>query len=282
MNNAVLSCRTKAKINLSLNITGKRNDGYHLLHSVVAFCGSGDIIHIVPDDDLSVSIDGAYAEGLDAQSNSMMQAALLLKQRSGCKAGARMLLDKRLPVASGIGGGSGDAAATLHLLNQYWQCGYDLTLLQQLALPLGADMPVCLYGKACIMEGIGEKITPVTWDKPLYVVLVNPCKPLHTKEVFSGVTSGNYTKNPCNYLTISTENVSFLHNDLQQAACLLCPEIEDILTFLSTTDYMLCTRMSGSGATCFAIYNNSNDAHTAMLVSQRQFPHYWHACGKLT
>jgi 4-diphosphocytidyl-2-C-methyl-D-erythritol kinase len=276
MTTAPLTLTTKAKLNLSLNITGKRADGYHLLHSIVAFCEVGDVLHIAPSDTLSLAVEGQFADGLsDGVNNLVMRAARLLRKKTGVRAGAQMVLEKYLPVAGGIGGGSGDAAAALKGLNQMWQCGLSDDELSALGATLGADLPVCLYGKACVMEGVGERVTPLALPE-MYAVLVNPLIPLSTPEVFQGVRREEWTEP----LHDNSEIASFT-NDLQASAIRLCPEVSDILYALANTHGVLVTQMTGSGATCFGLYKTQAQAVENAAKMQIMFPDYWVAQGRL-
>ena len=270
---------TKAKLNLSLNMVGKRADGYHLLHSVVAFCEVGDTLSISPADTLSLTVDGPFAEGIGRpEDNLVMRAARLLQQASGIKGGAHITLTKQLPLASGIGSGSGDAATALLLLCDLWDIHFSPGELASLGAALGADVPVCLHGKACVMEGVGERITPLAEPWPeLYAVLVNPLIPLSTPEVFKGLSAEEWTTP-----LYDTLNVGRFTNDLQKSAIRLCPAIEPILAALAETQGLVAARLSGSGATCFGIYSTDIQAAHGAALMRAQFPYYWIAHGRLS
>lgn len=277
-----LSEITRAKINLSLNITGKRADGYHTLHSLVAFCDVGDVVSVAPADILNVHITGEYGGILHTTDNLILQAARLLQQYSGTTQGASITLEKNLPVASGIGGGSGDAATTLSLLNKYWQCHLPLSTLQQLGLQLGADIPVCLHNQACIMSGIGEKITALTSFPTLYAVLVNPLKTIATRTVFSALKASAFQPAPEISTPLSIENIASLTNDLQPIASQYCPDIATILQSFSNTEHLVCARMSGSGATCFGLYRTQEQAKAAQKQLDIVLPNHWIRSGTLS
>jgi 4-diphosphocytidyl-2-C-methyl-D-erythritol kinase len=272
------SLTTRAKLNLSLTITGKREDGYHLLQSLVAFCEVGDTITATPSPTLSLTVSGRFAASIPTdEGNLMVRAAHLLQSRTGTRHGAALHVEKHLPVASGIGGGSGDAAATLHLLNSLWGCGLSETALSDIAVSLGADVPVCVLGKACWMEGIGESITPLTLPlPPLHAVLVNPLILLSTPAVFQELRPNEWSGVYPHTLSFST-----FHNDLTASAIRLCPAIGEILTALHQTQGVITAHMSGSGATCFGLYGSEAEATTARADLQRTFPHFWVASGRL-
>ena len=180
-----LSLTSCAKLNLSLNVIGKRTDGYHLLHSVVAFAQIGDTITVIPADEIRCDVTGRYAAQTPTDDNLVVKAARLLATEAHITSGCHITIEKNLPVASGIGGGSGDAAATLHALNTLWNCGYSLSELSRFGLHLGADIPVCLHNSACVMQGIGEEISPLPAIQNITAILINPGIALETRHIFS-------------------------------------------------------------------------------------------------
>ncbi len=273
---------TQAKLNLSLTVTGKRADGYHELHSIVAFCDVGDAIEVYEADKMQLTVSGEHSDLLSTPDNLMLRAAQLLKDYTGIKKNAHLTLDKHLPIASGIGGGSGDAALTLQLLNQLWQCHLPLKVLSQLGLKLGADVPVCLHNQACIMKGIGEDITPLAPLPSLYALLVNPLKSIETRDIFSKITPKDYQQEPEVITAITQDSLRFMHNILQQPTSIACPEIPSIISALQNTNDPICTRMSGSGATCFALYTTQEDVKKAQKTIKTTFPNYWVTSGLLT
>ncbi|MEE9194945.1 MAG: 4-(cytidine 5'-diphospho)-2-C-methyl-D-erythritol kinase, partial [Alphaproteobacteria bacterium] len=185
-----LSIPAPAKINLYLHLTGKRSDGYHLLDSLIAFAGTHDRVSMAPADRLSLTIEGPYGDGLKGKEadNLVLKAARHLGAAARTEAGADIRLDKRLPVASGIGGGSADAAAALSGLSELW--GIDGTDMEKLALELGADVPACLLGSAAFIGGIGEEITAARALPAAGLVLVNPGVTLATPDVFKARQGG--------------------------------------------------------------------------------------------
>lgn len=275
----ILNSATHAKINLALHITGQRGDGYHFLESIVAFADIGDRLIVASDDALTLSITGPFSNGLEAENNLVMKVARALRRIVGETPGARLTLEKHLPVASGVGGGSGDAAAALQLLNRLWHLRMSPGQLAEVALALGADIPVCLESQSCLMKGIGEEITPVSlpnWG----VVLVNSGEALDTASVFRAYD--NQGLDPNESLAVipgkSGDWISFLKrngNALEAAAISLQPHIQSILDTIAATRSCLLSRMSGSGATCFGLYPDAIEAELAAESLKSEFPHFW-------
>ncbi|SHF29100.1 4-diphosphocytidyl-2-C-methyl-D-erythritol kinase [Ruegeria intermedia] len=246
-----------AKINLTLHVTGRRADGYHLLDSLVAFADLGDRLTFEPGPDLSISVSGEHAEGVPTDARNLVwQAAQAMNWRG------RVHLDKVLPHGGGIGGGSSDAAATLRALSPE---GAEIPL--DTALPLGADVPVCTLGRAARMQGVGDRISPVALPS-LPALLVNPGVPVPTGPVFKALAARDNPAMPPDLPAFDGPEhcADWLHgqrNDLQPAAIGLAPEIADVLDALSGTRDVLLARMSGSGSTCFALYPTMKAAHFA-------------------
>lgn len=276
-----------AKVNLFLHVTGKRDDGYHLLESLVCFTATGDVLsgELRDDDQITLSITGPMAATLaqdDINENLVMQAAKLLQDTCAPKQGADLILDKRLPIASGIGGGSADAAAAIRLLCEMWKLDLDAHTLSRIALSLGADVPVCLHGKTCVMSGIGEEITELPDLPPVPIVLINPGKAVSTPEIFkaradegfspTGAWQGKQTFQSAASLA---DALSECGNDLTLPATGILPEICDVLNALAREDGCLLARMSGSGATCFGIYDTTSQAERAAHAIATQNPDWW-------
>lgn len=274
-----LSRATRAKINLTLRITGRRTDGYHFLESVVAFADVGDYLTAASSDTLSLAITGPFSKGLGAGDNLVIKAAKALQEITGTRSGVHLTLNKRLPVASGIGGGSGDAAAALQLLDELWQLNLGKNRLAEIALTLGADIPVCLENRACIMRGVGENLSPVTlpeWG----ILLVNPGSRVDTKKVFSLYAEEvSICEHEMKDSVLKTmPNIDFLKqnfNVLEPFAIRLEPVISTLLQAIAVTDNCLLSRMSGSGATCFGLYPDKADAVRAMERISNLFPSFW-------
>lgn len=285
-----------AKINLSLHICGKRPDGYHLLHSLVAFARDiGDTITIKPSQTLELEITGPYAGYLDktaydttrTSGNLVIRAAYALADMSGIPLTAHITLEKNLPVSSGIGGGSSDAAALIKALSAFWNIAPDKNALRPILSALGADLPVCYEQQTSIMEGIGEIITPYHGLPALPVILINPLIPCPTKNVF-GRFNGQFTPLPA-VLPPAFANVQeftgFIQaecrNDLQPPAIEAVPEIKNILAALEKTENCMLARLSGSGATCFGIYPTPQSAASTARILQENHKNWWIKAGTL-
>ncbi len=267
-----------AKVNLTLHVTGQRADGYHLLDSLVAFADVGDRITAAPADQLTLTIDGPRAAGLAADTdNLVLRAARLMGDR-----GAALRLTKRLPVSSGIGGGSADAAATIRALAQLWHLPLPdpLTTAQ-----LGADVPVCLAGRACRMSGVGERLDPLPALPPVWLVLANPGLPLSTPAVFGALTDRQGAPMPTLLPRFASAAdlagfLSLQRNDLEPAARCLAPVIATVLEALAAQEDCLLARMSGSGATCFGLFASAMTADAAARAVGLAHPGWWVAAAK--
>jgi len=245
-----------AKINLFLLVTGKRADGYHLLDSLVVFAGAHDRLSVVPAAALSLTFGGPFGAHLAVHAdNLVLRAATALAEATRVRDGARLHLEKHLPIASGIGGGSSDAAAALRLLSRHW--GVDVPA--GLAATLGADVPVCLDPRPRRMSGIGEVLAPSPGLPAFGIALVNPGVALPTAQVFRARQSAF---SPAARLPPGWPDTASLAaglagygNDLQAPAIALCPPIATVLAGLRDQPGCRLARMSGSGATCFALFD---------------------------
>lgn len=262
-----------AKINLCLHVTGQREDGYHLLDSLVAFAEVGDKLSARPWQGLSLSITGPEGAGLSAGAdNLVLRAARLMGARD-----LALTLDKRLPLASGIGGGSSDAAACLRLLAQRMNTPLPS---RKLVLGLGADVPVCLEPRACRMRGIGEAITCLPPLPPLWLVLVNPRVEVPTPQVFRALARRDNPPLP-DALPLWPDAEAFCdwlagqRNDLEAPAISLAPVIGQVLDVLGATEGCALARMSGSGATCFGIFARRDAAERAAATISAARPNWW-------
>ena len=282
----VVRVTAAAKINLYLHVTGQRSDGYHTLDSLVAFAGIGDALEARAADDLSLGLEGPFAAGLPAgDDNLVLRAARALQSALGLNAGARLVLQKRLPPASGIGGGSADAAATLRALMRLWNARPDPATLDAIALNLGADVPVCLRGVAAFMGGIGEDLAPAPTLPTASLVLVNPGQPVSTPEVFrrrAGAFSppARFTETPRDAAHLA-QLLETRRNDLDAPARALCPAIGEALEALARCPGVLLARMSGSGATCFGLFADAGPATEAAFALMRAHPRWWVKAGSL-
>ena len=271
-----------AKINLTLQVTGRRADGYHELESLVVFADVGDALRFEPGDGapLSLSIEGPFAGPLHQESdNLVLRAAESLRKCAGIEAGAAITLIKNLPVASGIGGGSADAAAALRGLSRLWQLDLPDSELAAIALSLGADVPVCLRGEAVIMSGIGEALQPLPALPPMWLLLVNPGVAVPTSAVFGSLT-GNFSEVnepplPPIGLAAFVDWLAVRCNDLQAPACRLAPSVVEVLTALDESPDCLLARMSGSGATCFGLFESEAAARGAAAELAESHPDWW-------
>lgn len=274
-----------AKLNLFLHVTGRQADGYHLLDSLVAFAGQGDHIEAAPSDRLSLEIDGPFAAALTAEpDNLVLRAARLLAEAAGRPAEAALRLTKALPIASGIGGGSADAAAALRALMDLWRITLPEDELAALALRLGADVPVCLLGRPARLSGVGEALEPVALPA-LPLVLVNPGRPLSTPAVFKARQGPFGAPAPQAIPADPVALVSFLavqRNDLASAAIALLPAISDVLGLLEKQPGCLLARMSGSGPTCFALMRTEEAAIEGARAIGRARPGWWAVATRLS
>jgi len=278
-----------AKINLTLRITGRRaaglpHAGYHELDSIVVFAAIGDLLTFRHAAGLRLDLDGPFAGALrDEPDNLVLRAARLLAEATGSPPAAAIVLDKRLPVASGIGGGSADAAATLKGLAALWNLE-DLDLAR-LGVRLGADVPVCLAGRPCRVTGIGEVLPPLPPLPPATLLLVNPGLPSPTAPVFAarkGPFSAELVPAP-DYFADARGLAALIReggNDLTEAAVSLVPTIGKVLQSLSRLN-PLAQAMSGSGATCFAVFADPDAAEAAAARLRREQPQWWVAVAPL-
>lgn len=267
-----------AKINLALHVTGQRADGYHLLETLVVFTQAGDLISIEDAAQDGFSLSGPFAGVLqqeNAGTNLVLKARDLLRDAVGSQPRPVMIhLEKNLPVSSGIGGGSADAAATLRGLCRHWNIAPSTIKLDEIGLKLGADVPMCLSSQPLIARGIGEKIETIDDMPILHLVLVNPLKGVSTPEIFKRLTTKN---NPplCDRADLGW--MSFIkqcRNDLETPAREVLPEIGAAHTLLSDAGAAL-VRMSGSGATCFGIFETMADATMAATSLRQKRPDWY-------
>jgi 4-diphosphocytidyl-2-C-methyl-D-erythritol kinase len=286
----------RAKVNLTLRVVGRRTDGYHDIESVVAFADCADHLTLTPGSELELRTSGPLAEACGATSdNLVIKAARLLRERvPDLKAGC-FTLDKVLPVAAGIGGGSADAAAALRLLAQLNGLALDDERLHAVALATGADVPVCLTSRPCDMTGVGESLLPLSLPI-MPCVMVNPRVPVATKDVFNalGLRNGELLVGATDVLRGTAwpeagasvedwvEVLAASSNDLEGPATRIQPIIGEVISALSATNGAWLARMSGSGATCFAIYENTADAGRAADDIRRNHPEWWVHAGTLS
>ncbi len=269
----------RAKVNLALHVLGRRADGYHDLDSIVVFAELADRLTFTPAEDWSLDIAGPFAGDLgNGADNLVLRAARALEQMlPGIVRPARLRLDKNLPVASGIGGGSADAAAAIRGLLRLCGIVPEKIELARLAAALGADVPVCLYGKTCRMTGIGERIEPLTDVPRMPALLVNPGVAVATADVFRRLA---LSRGQAGFWPIARRQGDILawlavcRNDLQPAAVTLVPAVGEVLGRLAASPGCRLARMSGSGATCFGLFEGIEAAEAA---AQRMRAHGWWA-----
>jgi 4-diphosphocytidyl-2-C-methyl-D-erythritol kinase len=259
-----------AKLNLALHVRGRRPDGRHDIETVFAFCTDGDRLSAEPADDLSLEIAGPFAAELsDGPENLVLRAAAALREAAGVAAGAKLKLDKQLPVASGIGGGSADAAAALRLLTALWQV--DPAHASAVAPALGSDVPACLLSMPCRGDGAGDELTLI--DLPEIsgapVLMVNPRVPLSTAAVFAGWDGVD--RGPLGDWRDG-------RNDLQEPAMAAVPQIATVLAWLPAQQGVTVARMSGSGATCFGLFDSESLRDSAAEAVPRE---WWHLATRL-
>ena len=295
MTGNIITEMAPAKINLYLRICGRRDDGYHLLDSAVIFTAFGDRISLTPATTDSLTITGAFADALINQTpdnqtsanpavpdasqpnscpNLCMQALAAFRDAGGVIAPLAITLDKRIPVGAGLGGGSADAAAILRVLNANADLPVTSETLDALAASLGADVPACLRAHSLRMTGIGDQITPLALagtsssvtDTSISVLLANPMIPLATADVFRSLnTAGSGHAGTIDAFDIPA--LAGLGNDLTETACQLVPEIATLLALLQQQSGCRIAAMSGSGASCFALFDNEtacNDARDTL------------------
>ncbi|ACI51065.1 4-diphosphocytidyl-2C-methyl-D-erythritol kinase [Gluconacetobacter diazotrophicus PA1 5] len=283
-----------AKINLYLHVTGRRPDGYHLLDSLAVFAGAADRLTLHPGaagqgEAVVLDIAGAFGAGLvaDTDSNLVLQAARRLRAEMGVTdrlAPMRIVLEKSLPVASGIGGGSADAAAALRLLLRAWPGeAPPRARLMALAVELGADVPVCIDQRPARMGGVGERLAPAPALPNCGMMLVNCGEAVPTPAVFRArapvFTPAASLPSAWPDVGAMVRDLAVLTNDLQDAACELCPTIRTVLQVLDAAPGCRLARMSGSGATCFALFDSPQAARDAMTAVER--PGWWVWAGGL-
>lgn len=272
-----------AKINLYLHITGRRADGYHDLDSLVAFAGIGDEISLKPANSFEFTINGPQAgslKGEPQENNLAVKAAKSLAALTGKPLNVAITLIKNLPVASGIGGGSSDAAATLRALAKHWGISPNDPRLLQSAAEHGQDVPVCLKVANNYMKAIGTEPAP---ELPYAdIVLVNPNKALSTPLVYKAYRDSRHNFSPLASFADAPKDMTALikllkerHNDLQKPAEQLMPEIAAIIVALNTTQDCLFAQMSGSGATCFGFYTDRAAAREATSALLQKHPNWW-------
>ena len=270
----------RAKINLFLHVGARRGDGFHPLQSLAIFTAFGDRLTVEDAEELSLSIEGPFATALTDGDNLVLKAARALASHAGHGAGAKITLTKNLPVASGMGGGSADAAAALRALAALWRLEPDENMLCEIAAALGSDIPVCVPSTPAFMAGRGEILTPISSLPRLPLLLVNPGIAVPTKDVFANLKDrrGADMALPRGHFNDLADLLRFLEttgNDLEAPALALQPAIGEVLSSLGAVPGALFTRMSGSGATCFALMPDDGGCIRAAAALKEKHPDWW-------
>jgi 4-diphosphocytidyl-2-C-methyl-D-erythritol kinase len=280
---ASVSRAARAKVNLWLNVVGRRADGYHLLDSLVAFADLADTVEAMPADRLSLSVEGPLSGTLASETdNLVLKAARRLAEHAGVAPRAALRLIKTIPVAAGLGGGSADAAATLRALVELWRLALPLHELFDLAASLGADVPMCLAGRPSLVSGVGERLQPAPPLPSCAILLVNPGAALPTTEVFAA-RRGDFSAVPeaapaWSDLASFAQVLARRGNDLTEAAVSLRPIVGEAIDILRRSEGAHYAAMSGSGATCFALYATLGEAQQAAVHLPAA---WWHHAGTL-
>ncbi len=279
MHSVKLQALSRVKVNLYLHVIGKRADGYHNLDSLVAFPEIGDEILVSPSNSINLKITGKSKKELNEKENLILKAIKLLKNR---KMGADIHLIKDTPISAGLGGGSSNAAVSLKLLSKLWNV--PLPSINELVL-LGADIPVCMDWRLQRMQGIGEKNSFVASPDSLWIVLLNNGDRVPTSTVFQGLAQNEFS-GLVNVPRLNEKNIliKFLkstRNDLEKSAIKNYPAINDLINSLNLTSGCLVARMSGSGSTCFGLYEKKHEAEKAKKHLFNKFPNAWIKVAKI-
>ena len=281
---SLLTESAPAKVNLTLRVLGRRPDGYHELDSVVAFASIGDRLTLAPGPGLTLACDGPFRASIDSENseNLVLKAVhRAMAEAPGLSAGV-FRLTKQLPVAAGLGGGSADAAAALRLLRRANPALAASLAWRTIAASIGADVPVCLESRAAVMAGFGERVTPIAPLPQAAIVLANPRVPLRTADVFHALAAPPITADvvprawtpPRNFAGLIAA-LATATNDLEPVARRLCPSVGAVLTRLAGCQGAKLVRMSGSGPTCFALFESFAEATTAVAWLSAHEPGWW-------
>jgi 4-diphosphocytidyl-2-C-methyl-D-erythritol kinase len=270
-----------AKLNLALHVRAREPDGYHRIETLFAFAEAGDRLSVAAGEGLSLEVTGPFAPQLAGeQDNLVLRAAEALRRHLGVKRGAALRLDKQLPVASGLGGGSADAAAALRLLTRWWQLDVSEDDLAAIGAALGADVPACVLSRTCRGEGRGDRLSALdgTSLSALPLLIVNPLVPVPTGPVFAawdGKDRGALPSGP------PLQAAQLGRNDLEAPAVAIAPPIAEVLAALAGLPGLLLSRMSGSGGSCFALFECVDDRDHARRSIGSAFPGWWQLATRL-
>ncbi len=275
-----------AKLNLYLHVLGRRDDGYHLLDSLIGFADLHDVVRAAPGISLSLDVTGPFAPALKgAPGNLVLTAAERLGEAVGCAKGAHLTLEKNIPVAAGLGGGSADAAATLLGLDRLWGLGLGTARLTEIAAGIGADVPVCLESRSAFAGGIGGELLPVSLPET-WVVIANPGVALATADVFRAFDGPNGSPARFTDAPQDAQHLAALlresENQLTPAALAMAPEIAELGAALSALTGCELARMSGSGASCFGLFADEAKAKDGAAMLIHDHPGWWAVPARLT
>ncbi len=278
--------RAPAKVNLDLRVVGRRGDGYHELDSLVVFGPVADELAVLPDEDLRLEVEGPFAALVPAgEANLVLRAARTLVDACGVRAGARLVLRKEIPPQSGLGGGASDAAAALRGLVRLWRLDVEQGLLWDLAREVGADVPVCLYGRPARIRGIGERIDPVRGLPELPLLVAWPGRGLSTAAVYARLRRkdhGTPRRPPLPARPTLPVFLAWLEasaNDLEASARALLPAVGELLGRLALLPGCRLARMTGSGSACFALFSRPEEAEAARARLSAEHPDWWVVSG---
>ena len=285
----VVEASALAKVNLALHVTGRRENGYHNLESLVVFADLGDELVARPGAVDGLRLSGPFARALTpGQTNLVTKAVQAFRAEwpGAVPHGVEIALAKNLPVSAGIGGGSADAAATLRLMAGFSEQSIALEAMMPVAASLGADVPVCLFSRPCLVRGIGEVVEPVDIVPPCHLVLVNPLVPVSTADVFRRLTRRDNPglpeiPRPFSHAATLGLWMAETRNDLQEAAIATVPIIGELIAALAQTTGCVAARMSGSGATVFGLFGSASLAHLAAQAVRERFPDAWVAAAPI-
>lgn len=272
-----------AKVNLFLHVDGRREDGFHELESLVVFTAFGDEVSLAPASELVLERRGVFAGDLpdNPEDDLCLRAAAQLAQAFARAPSVHISLEKNIPVAAGIGGGSSDAAAVLRGLCRLWDMDCRDPRVTRIAEGLGADVPVCLHGGAAFVSGVGEVVRPLAEDPAFHILLVNPNEALSTANVFGAFVGGVGLTEGLADSVRSEDPVAFFRtimtsrNDLAAAAQALCPAVETVLKSLAQNTDCTLARMSGSGATCFGVFPDAESCRRAGEMVSHAHREWW-------
>ena len=268
-------CKAYAKINLFLNVFNKTKDNLHNLKSLVCFIDLYDEIIISESNKFLIKIKGPFKSFVKKRGNIIEKTFIIFSKFSGLKTNYKILLNKKIPVAAGLGGGSADAAAILQGLNLLNKKKIKKKDLFKLAMEIGSDVPACLYNKNVFFSGYGQILSKAPKIPPVSVLLINPCKELSTKKVFN-IYNKNKLIKKSNFiyknffLWILEQN-----NDLQKYAEKFVPEIKEMIKFLSSSKNCFFSKMTGSGPTVFGLFRKKIDAQKVNLLLKKKHPKWW-------